>query len=198
MFLSVSISTLYLITFLVPCCDIRYHFHIKMMFVFTSYCLQEWSCLIYVVCDVCRSGHVLFTLFVLAYVQWCPTHIDYMSSMAYVLWDEETARPLHAPVICSGFWQVRVAHLFSFLCCFIFGFICLRLLSKQTIRSLLLSGFEDTQANTTHCSCTGKHIILSIEITTIYGCHISTGYCLLEVRFTYMGRNSVIDFFNNK
>jgi hypothetical protein len=46
--------------------------------------------------------------------------------------------------------------------------------------------------------CTGKHIILSIEITTIYGCHISTGYCLLEVRFTYMGRNSVIDFFNNK
>ena len=45
------------------CCDVRYDFRIERMF---------GSSLPPV---VCRRAHVLFTLFMLVFVQWCPTHI---------------------------------------------------------------------------------------------------------------------------
>ena len=54
------------------------------VFVFTSCCLQEGSCLIYVICVclylhvVCSRAHVMFTLFVFACIQWCPTHIVFL------------------------------------------------------------------------------------------------------------------------
>jgi len=50
-------------TLRVPCCDVRYNFRIKTMFV---------SSLPPV---ICRRAHVLFTLFDLVCVLWCPTHI---------------------------------------------------------------------------------------------------------------------------
>ena len=43
-------------------CDVRYNFRIQTMF-----CSSLPSV-------VCRSVHVLFTLFVFIFVQWCPTH----------------------------------------------------------------------------------------------------------------------------
>ena len=55
--------TLCVFTFLVPCCDVRYDFHIYTMF---------GSSLPPV---VSRKVHVLITLFVLASALWCPTHI---------------------------------------------------------------------------------------------------------------------------
>ena len=50
-------------TFWVPCCDVRYDFHIKAMF---------GSSLPPV---VCRRTRVIFTFFVVVYVWRCPTHI---------------------------------------------------------------------------------------------------------------------------
>ena len=50
-------------TFWVPCCDVRYDFRIKTMF---------RSSLLPV---VCKRAHVIFTLYVIVFVQWCPTHI---------------------------------------------------------------------------------------------------------------------------
>ena len=47
----------------ISCCDVRYNFRIKTMF---------GSSLSPV---VCRSAHVLFTLFVFVCAYWCPTHI---------------------------------------------------------------------------------------------------------------------------
>jgi hypothetical protein len=51
------------LTFWVPCCDVRYDFRIITMF---------GSSLPPVVCG---RTHVLFTLFLLDCVWWCPTHI---------------------------------------------------------------------------------------------------------------------------
>ena len=47
----------------VPCCDVRYDLRIK-----TSFGTSLPPV-------VCRGVHVFFTLFVFAYVKWCPTHI---------------------------------------------------------------------------------------------------------------------------
>jgi hypothetical protein len=57
------VALLCVFTFLVPCCDVRYDFRRKTMFRSSLPPI------------VCSSAHVLFTLFVFAYVQWCPTHI---------------------------------------------------------------------------------------------------------------------------
>ena len=57
------VAPLCVFTIWVPCCDVRYDFRRKTMF---------GSSLPPIVCS---SAHVLFTLFVFAYVQWCPTHI---------------------------------------------------------------------------------------------------------------------------
>jgi hypothetical protein len=62
-FLSLLQMELYVFTFWVPCCDVRYDFCIKTMF---------GSSLPPV---VCRRPHVLFTLFMFVWVQWCPTHV---------------------------------------------------------------------------------------------------------------------------
>ena len=51
------------ITFLVPCCDVRYDIRMKTMF--SSSLLPV----------VCRRAHVLFTLFVFVFVKWCQSHI---------------------------------------------------------------------------------------------------------------------------
>ena len=72
-------------------CSVRLYLHLfvgglmsylrYVLFVFTSSCLQEGSCLIYgMFCSslppvVCRRAHVLFTLFAFVCTQWCPTHI---------------------------------------------------------------------------------------------------------------------------
>ena len=50
-------------TLWVPCCDVRYDFHIK-----TIFCSSLPPV-------ICRNAHVLFTLFVFLCVKWCPTHI---------------------------------------------------------------------------------------------------------------------------
>ena len=62
-FLVFSVVLLCVLTFLVPCCDAHYDFHIKTMFC---------SSLLTV---VCRRAHVLFTLAVLVCALWYLTHI---------------------------------------------------------------------------------------------------------------------------
>jgi hypothetical protein len=49
------------------------------------------------------------------------------SDLEAVIYGFITAFPSRAPVFTPGFWWVRVAHLFSFLCCVVFlCFVCLR------------------------------------------------------------------------
>jgi len=92
-FLVVRVVMLCVLRFLVPCCDVRYDFSIKTMF---------GSSLPPV---VCRKSHVIFILFVLVNVWWCPTPIR---------------EHLDSPPDVGG---VRVAHLYSFLCFVLFVFI---------------------------------------------------------------------------
>jgi hypothetical protein len=94
----------YVFTFWVSYCDVRYDFRIKTML---------GSPLPPV---VCRSDHVFFTLFVFAYVKWCPTHTDYMSNMAIVLWEERTAFPSRMPGFASGFWWGSCCSSFVVFC----------------------------------------------------------------------------------
>ena len=62
MLLVSSVVLLCVFTFWVPCCAVGYYFRIKTMFGFSPPV-------------ACRRAHVLFTLFVFACIQWCPTHI---------------------------------------------------------------------------------------------------------------------------
>ena len=62
-FLVFCVVLLCVFTFWVPGCDIRYNFLLKTMF---GSSLPPF---------VCRSAHVLFTLFVFVCVLWRPTHI---------------------------------------------------------------------------------------------------------------------------
>ena len=59
---------------------------------------------------VCRLIRVLFELFVFVCVQWCPSPLDYMSYMAGVLYETETAYPSRAPGSSPGFGGFRVVH----------------------------------------------------------------------------------------
>jgi len=65
-FFCVCVVLLYVFTFWIPYCDVRYDFRIKTIF---GSSLQQ---------IVCRRVHVLFTLFVLVCVLWCPTHIVFL------------------------------------------------------------------------------------------------------------------------
>jgi hypothetical protein len=57
------------------------------------------------------------------------TPLDYMSNMAGVLYEAGTYHS-SAPGFIPVFWWVRVAHLFSFLCC-VFSIVCLRSVSCE-------------------------------------------------------------------
>jgi len=62
-FLVFSVVLLCVFTFPATCCDVRYDFRINTMFGLSLPPV------------VCRRAHVLFTLSVFIYVEWCPTHI---------------------------------------------------------------------------------------------------------------------------
>ena len=101
---------------LVPCCDVRYDFHIKR-------CSVPLYLLLF-----CSRTHVIFMLFFCFCLLWCTTRLDYLSKMAGVLQEARTAYPSRAHGFTPGFDGVHVAHLFCFLCC-VFCFVSLRTLS---------------------------------------------------------------------
>ena len=80
----VHVVNFHVFTFVVPCCDVRYNFHVKKMLY--SYCLPF----------VLLRIHVLF---VCIYANWCPTRftyqmmfVSYNSNMMGVTNEAETAK----------------------------------------------------------------------------------------------------------
>ena len=71
-FLVFCVVLLYVFTFWVPCCDVRYDFRIKAMF---GSSLPS---------GVCRRAHVLFTLYVFVCVRCCSTHIVFCFCLVYL------------------------------------------------------------------------------------------------------------------
>jgi hypothetical protein len=70
---------------------------------------------------VCRIAEDLFTLFVLVCVEFCPTHISYMSNMEDVLWEAGIAcfslAHEFTPVLMGSVLLVYLVFLVVFLFC---------------------------------------------------------------------------------
>jgi hypothetical protein len=108
-------SIIYVFTFCVLCCDVRYDFHIKAVF---------GSSLSPV---VCRSVDVLFVIFVCVYIV-VSIRIDYMSNMKGIR--DRNCLHFTNTWVHPGYGWFRVAHVFNCLCyvvlCFLFCLVCLR------------------------------------------------------------------------
>ena len=97
-------SQICVFTFLVLCSDLRSKFRIKKIFGLSLPPV------------VCRRPHVLFMLFVFACAQWCPTCIDYASSML-LFYQRQELLTLHEHLDSpSVFGGIHIAHHFRFLC----------------------------------------------------------------------------------
>ena len=105
----------YAFTFLVPCCNVRYDFHIKTMFSSSLPSVICWK--------------DLLMLFVLVYVHSSAQRVLTMSNMAGFLKKTRSADPSRAPVFTPCIGRVGVAHIFCFVCC-VFCFVCLHTVSS--------------------------------------------------------------------
>jgi hypothetical protein len=97
---------LYVFTSLVLCCDVRYDFLIKTMFG-TSF-----------LPFVCRRAHVLFILFVFVCVYGGVKHVLTLWATLRVSCKTQELLTLREHLVSPPmFCEVRVAHVFIFLCC---------------------------------------------------------------------------------
>ena len=97
-FLVTCVVLLCVFTFRVPCCDV----HIK---------TTVGSSLPPV---VCRSAHVIFTIFVFVYVQWCPTHIVLCFSFVFHLLVHPTLPvSLDCPFVIAHWYSLTFIYPFN-------------------------------------------------------------------------------------
>jgi len=82
---------------LIPCCDVRYDFHLKSMF---------------------DSGHVFFISFVFIFAYWCPTRFHVVQDLLTL--------PGH-PSFLVGFMLFFISFLYNALWIVVFPFVILRL-----------------------------------------------------------------------
>ena len=118
----VHVVKLHVFTFLIPCCEVRYDFRVKMMFD------SSWL-------PVLQEVHVLFMLFVFIYVYWCSTRSPYQ--MMFVSFNSNTRvtsgagtgtlpEHLSSPPVFSGvpvarslvFYKMFCRSMFVLLFCF--------------------------------------------------------------------------------
>ena len=118
----VHVVKLHVFAFLIPCCEVRYDFRVKMMF--------DLSWL-----PVLQEVHVLFMLFVFIYVYWCSTRSPYQ--MMFVSFNSNTRvtsgagtgtlpEHLSSPPVFSGvpvarslvFYKMFCRSMFVLLFCF--------------------------------------------------------------------------------
>jgi hypothetical protein len=105
-YLIFDVVKLHVFHVLVPCCDVRYHFRVKTMFVLIPICVV----------------HVLFKLFVFIYAYWCPSWFLYHTMfvrqhdrchMWSIIW-----QPFRRTWVHPGFSGNHVAR--SLVCCEMF------------------------------------------------------------------------------
>ena len=97
-------------TVLVPCCDVRYDFHIKTMF------SSSLPPVVFV------GGLMSYCVFVYVCEFWCPTYIDYMGIMVGVSLEAVAVYPSRAPWFTSCFGVVVLLMILVF---YFWFFVCL-------------------------------------------------------------------------
>ena len=169
------------------------------VFVFTSSCLQEGSCLIYVICVsslppvVCRRVHVLFMLFVFVFISSClqEVHVLFMLFVfpAHVLFTLLVFVWLSlSPVVCR-----RVHVLFTLFCVwFVFISSCLQegscliyVICVRLYLQLFVGGFMSYLCylclSLPPVVCRRVHVLFMLFVFVFISSCLQEGSCLIYV-----------------